>query len=82
MYKAVEDEAVHCLKLPPKFQLQQLNEEAFRRLPTLSKVYAKFNLDVTFFDKQSRPIKQEDLGHGDYRVILHVKRIRGEGLCC
>ena len=73
VYKAVEDEAVRCLKLPPEFQLQQSNEEAFRRLPTLSKVYAKFDHDIAFFDKQSRPIKQEDLGHGEYRVILHVK---------
>ena len=73
VFKAVEDEATRILKFPGEFQIKHSSEESFKRLLPMSNIYVKLNQDAVFFYTACRPMKKEELGHGNYRVVLHVK---------
>ena len=73
VFKFIEDESIRQLKIPPEFQINQSNENVFKRLPQLNRIYAKLNRDTTFYNKYCNPLKREDLSYGEYRVVIQVK---------
>ena len=75
----VEVEAVRQLKVPPEFIQQHnldpasvTNESLYRPLYKSDHLYSKLAPDCSFFNNRRQLIKKEELGYGEYRVVIAV----------
>ena len=78
----IEAEAVRQLKVPADL-IQQHNldpasvtsESLYRPLYKSDHLFSKLSPDCSFFNNRRQLIKREELGHGEYRVVLLITGI-------
>lgn len=74
----IEGIAIKQLKVPQEilkaFNVQNLsNKDLYRFLHQANNLYGKLTYDCTCFNTRRKLVKKEDLGYGEYRVIVHVR---------
>lgn len=77
MLQCLDAEAKRQLRIPAEFASTMYfnNETAYRSMSESGFLFIKLEYSTGFFNKLCQSLKAEELGYGDYRVIIHVKGI-------